>query len=396
MRLPPSSWPSALTRGQRVAFFALFGLYACIVIPLGVRKGGDIVAEIGQGKLLLHGEMLNAAPPGQGSWWPPAALLLVAPFALIAGVSLSLAKALWSALGIAALAWSVHQSGRRWGWRPALLALAVILFPVHNNFHHLNIESILLALLVAAAVDLSRARAGRAGIWVGLATAFKVFPGLVLVYFAVRRQWVALAAGMAAACGVTVLALLPYGPGGAAQVLANWVRIGAHGASYRGATIAGFHMQKLGMLAYDIGGTPWSIALLHLLAIGLVVALLLSRIPADEVHPPDEIGAVLLLAVLLAPIAWLHTFTLGYLAWVAVFVSAGAVALRPGWRIALGIAALYASTALSAVPWPAFTRFANFNSDTLGGIVTLCVVLLLRHARRGTAPTAISGNPSSA
>ncbi len=380
-----------------MAFFALFGVYACIVIPLGVHKGGDIVAEIGQGKLLLHGDMVNVVPPGQGSWWPPAALLLVGPFALIAGTSLTLAKALWSGLGIAALAWSVHESGRRWGWRPALLALAVILFPVHNNFHHLNIESILLALLVAAAVDLSGARTGRAGVWVGLATAFKVFPGLVLVYFAVRRQWKALAAGVATTCGVTMVALLPYGPHGAVQALANWARIGTHGATYRGGAIVGFHMQKLGILGYNIGGAPWSIVLLHLLALGLVAAILLNRSPEDDSAAPVELGAVVLLAVLLTPIAWLHTFTLGYLAWVAVFASAAAATLRPGWRLALGIAAVYASTALSAVPWPAFTRFANFNSDTVGGIITLCVLLVQRHARRLAAPARarLSGGPSA-
>ena len=385
--------PAPLTRGRRMAFFVLFAIYACIVIPLGVHKGGDIVAEIGQANLYLHGQMVNAVPPGQGAWWPPAALLLVAPFALVAEFSLPLAKALWSGFGIAALAWSVHETARRWGWRPALLALAVILFPVHNNFHHLNIESILLALLVAAALDLSRARPGRAGVWVGLATALKVFPGLVLLYFAVRREWKALSAGVATACAATLLALSRYGPGGVVQGLANWTQIVVHGRSYQGGAIGGLQMEKLGILGNDIGGTPWSIVLLHLFAIGLVAALLLSPTPQDDVPPPGQLGAVVLLSVLLTPIAWLHTFTLGYLAWVAVFADAEVVIIRPGWWYALGVAAGYASTALSAVPWPAFTRLANFNSDTLGGLVALCVLLVLRRTRLRGAPTTLNGSP---
>ncbi len=376
---------ASLTKGQRALFYGLFALYAAVVIPLGVRKGDDIVSEISQANLALHGAMVNAVPPGQGQWWPPFALVLVAPFALISQMSLALAKALWSALGIAALAWSVHATGRRWGWRPALFALAVILFPVHNNFHHLNIESILLALLVAAALDLPQGRTGRAGVWVGLATALKIFPGLVLVWFAVGRQWRALAAGVGTAGGMTLVALLPYGPQGALQALAGWARIALRGQSYGGGAIAGFRMEKLGILGYSIGGAPWSIVLLHLLALGLVVALLWRRSRADAVATPFEIGAVILLSVLVTPIAWLHTFTLGYLAWVAVFVTAGTLALQRRWRWALGIAALYASTSLSAVPWPAFTRLANFNSDTLGGIVTLCVLVALRYAPRHAA-----------
>ena len=104
--------------------------------------------------------MLNTAPPTQGLWWPPFGTLLVVPFAAVARMSLPLAKGLWGAFGIAALAWAVYKSGMRWGWKPAWLALAVVIFPIHNNFHHLNIETILLALVVACAADRSDSRPG--------------------------------------------------------------------------------------------------------------------------------------------------------------------------------------------------------------------------------------------
>jgi alpha-1,2-mannosyltransferase len=369
-----------LTRGQRAAFFALFAVYAAIVIPLGVRKGDDIVSEIGQADLLLRGGMLNAVAPGQGQWWPPFALVLVAPFALVAQASLPLAKALWGAVGVAALAWSVHETGRRWGWRPALAALGVILFPVHNNFHHLNIESILLALLVAAAIDASRDRPGRAGLWVGLATAIKVFPGLLLPYFALRRQWKALGVATAAATGATLLALLPYGPHGIVQALGNWLHVGAHGSSYQGGAIVALHMQKLGRLGYALGGAPGSIVVAHLIALGLVAALLARRTPAADTLA--EIGAVTLLAVLLTPVAWLHTFTLGYLAWVAVCRVAPS---RRATRWVVAIAAVYASTALSAIPWPPALGFVTFHNDTLGALVALALLVVFTRARQAAA-----------
>lgn len=370
---------AALSRRGELAFVAGFALYACIVIPLGVRKGDDIMAEITQAERLLTGQMINTAPPGQGTWWPPFGALLVTPFALLARFSMPLAKAAWGGVGMLALAWSVWTAGRRWGWRPAWAALAVVIFPVHNNFHHLNIETILLALLVAAAADLSDGREGRAGTWVGLATALKVFPGLVLPYFAWRRQWKALGVGIAVLAGVTLLALVPYGPRGMVDALQNWITLALHGQNYQGGQIAAFHMQKLGRLGYAIGGAPASIFALQALAVGLVLAILSRRPPSDDA--PLEIGSVLLLAVLLTPVAWLHTFTLGYLAWVAVVASAPADSRA--WRVTLWIAGVYASTALSALPLfrEGALSFVTFFNDTLGALVALGLLLLVRVRR---------------
>ena len=377
---------AALSRRGQVAFVACFALYACVVIPLGVRKGDDVATEITQARRILDGLALYNTPQTQGVWWTPFALLVVLPAALLADWSLTLAKACWGALGIVALAWSVYETGRRWGWRPALAALGVVLFPVHNNFHHLNIETLLLALLVATAGDLADGRPARAGVWVGLATALKLFPGLLLPYFAVRRQWKALGAGVAVLAGASVLPLLRYGPRGALDALRNWLALTLHGQNFQGGTVTGLHMQKLGRLAWAIGGVPVSTVALHALAIGLVVATLVRRPAADDA--PLEVGSVSLLAVLLAPIAWLHTFTLGYLAWVAVV--AYAPAGSRAWRVGLWIAGVYASTALSALPLPQALGFVTFFNDTLGALVALGLLLLLRlprHARTASTLT---------
>jgi alpha-1,2-mannosyltransferase len=385
---------AALSRRAQLAFAAGFVLYACIVIPLGVRKGDDVQTEITQAHRILDGLPLYNTPQTQGVWWTPFALLLVLPAALLADWSLVLAKASWGALGMAALAWSVYETGRRWGWRPALAALGIVLFPVHNNFHHLNIETVLLALLVATAGDLADGRPARAGVWVGLATALKLFPGLLLPWFALRRQWKALGAGVAVAAAATVVPLLSYGPRGALEALRHWLALTLHGQNFQGGTITGLHMQKLGRLAYALGGVPASIIALHVLAIGLVAATLARRPATDDA--PLEVGSVTLLAVLLAPIAWLHTFTLGYLAWVAVIacVPAGS----RGWRAGLWIAGVYASTALSALSLPPALRVVTFFNDTLGALLALGLLLVLRRARLSATPaTALTpGSPQPA
>jgi len=373
---------AALTARQRWALLAVFAAYACIVIPLGIHKGDDIVAEIAEAQRLLGAQMLNTAPPSQGMWWPPFGTLLVTPFAAIATWSLPLAKGLWGAIGIAALAWAVYKSGTLWGWRAAWIALGVAIFPIHNNFHHLNIETILLALVVACAADLSSSRPGRAGLWAGLATALKVFPGLLLVYFAVRRQWKALGVGIAVCAGATLLALTPLGPAGIVQALRNWATLAVHGQTYQGASVAGLHMQKLGKLGYALGWTPQSIVLLHVVALGLLATILLARRHDDE--PPLEVGSVILVAVLLTPIAWLHTFTLDYLAWVAAFayVPPGAEGRWSPWRICLAAGAIHASTALTALHLPPALQFLTFHDDTIGALVALGLLAWLRIGRR--------------
>lgn len=378
---------AALTRRQRAAFVGLVLAYAAIVIPLGVHKGDDIVTEIGQAQRLLSGLMINTRPPGQGMWWPPFALLVVAPFAALAGWSLTLAKAAWGALGMAALAWSVYESGRRWGWRPAALAFAVTALAIHNNFHHLNIETLLLALLVATAADLEDGRNGRAGLWAGLATALKVFPGLLLAYFALRRQWKALWTGVAAAAGATLLGLAPYGPRGMLVATGNWATLAAHGQSYAGGSIMGLHMQKLGRLGHALGGAPLSIVALNLLAVGLVLAVLARRPGPDDA--PLEAGSVVLLAVLLTPVAWLHTFTLGYLAWVAAFAYPPALTgrARTAWRVTLSLVAIHASTAASLLPLPDALGFLTFYNDTIGALLALSLLLWQRRARIQLAAT---------
>jgi glycosyl transferase family 87 len=374
---------AALSRRAQVGFVALFAVYACIVIPLGVRKGDDVQTEITQAHRILDGLTLYNTPQTQGVWWTPCALLLVIPAALLADWSLALAKTFWGALGIVALAWSVYETGRRWGWRPALGALGVVLFPVHNNFHHLNIETLLLALLVATAGDLADGRPLRAGAWVGIATALKLFPGLLLPYFVLRRQWKALGAAVAVGVAVTVLPLLSYGPVGALDALRNWLSLTIHGQNFQGGSITGLHMQKLGRLAYAMGGAPASAIALHVLAIGLVAAILWRRPAADD--PPLEVGSVALLAVLLAPIAWLHTFSLGYLAWVAAVAYPPPVAgrARTAWLVALWIAGVYASTAVSSLPLPGALRWLTFHNDTIGALAGLGLLLAQRRARFG-------------
>ena len=139
------------------------------------------------------------------------------------------------------LAWSLARLARRWGWKPVVLGVAAVAKPLQGNFEHQNLLVVLLALIVAGIDDLYEGRERRAGVWIGAATAAKMFPGLLLAYLAYRRRWRALGAGVAVAGALTVGSMLRYGPTGAVSAVRDWV-VMARG----GQRAAGFGFQPLG------------------------------------------------------------------------------------------------------------------------------------------------------
>src|SRR6266542_1352269 len=154
-----------LTRREMRLLLLAGILYAVVAIPVGIRRGGDLEAHFAAARLWLGGLPLYAQPPRVGVWWPPVAVLLVAPFALVAQLSASVAKGAWAAGSLLCLGWSVARLPRD-RWKPVALALAAVAVPLHRNFEDLNLNTVLLALIVAAAYELGRGREGRAGAWI--------------------------------------------------------------------------------------------------------------------------------------------------------------------------------------------------------------------------------------
>jgi alpha-1,2-mannosyltransferase len=279
---------------------------------------------------------------------------------------------------VAALGWSVARAGERWGWRPALVGLAAVGAPLQGNFQHLNINVLLAALVVAAAADLEEGREERAGLWVGLATALKAFPGLVLLYLAYRRRWRAFAVGAGAAAGLTYLALLRYGPVDAVREFWNWID-----TSRGNRLVAGFSAQPLGGLITGLGGDQ--IAVLVGAAACLVVTLaLFARRPREGADPVYELGVVTIIALLLAPVAQFHGWVLAYPAWIAVLTLPPPAGRERAWRAALVVAGLLLSGVLTHGLYPAALALVRRYNYVWGGLVLLGA-LLARYATPAAA-----------
>jgi len=332
-----------LSARERRTLLLLGVLYAAVVVPVGIRRGGDFVQELPLSDRLVSGAApLYTHNPAKGVFWPPFTIAALVPFALVARASLALSQALWAVTNVVLLAWSLTRLALRWGWRPVVLAVAAVAKPLQGNFEHQNLQVVVLALVVAAIDDLEQGFERRSGVWVGLATAVKIFPGLLLAYLAYRRHWRACAIGIATACGCTVGATLRYGPRGAVAAVADWVAL-----SRAGMRTAGFGFQGLGLWVAGLGGSNLAIWLSMAAAAALVLAAIAARGATEE--PLYEVGLVTILAVLVSPIGWFYYHLLAIPAWVAALtlpVPEGRWAGR-AWRASLIVAAVLLSGVLT-------------------------------------------------
>jgi len=342
-----------LTRRDRTALVVVSVLYAAVVIPVGIHKGGDFVQELSLSDRLVSGASLYTQIPAKGVFWPPFTIAALVPFALVARTSLALSQGLWAAANVALLAWSVARLARRWGWKPVVLAIAAVAKPLQGNFEHQNLLVVLLAMIVAGIDDLYTGRERSAGIWIGAATAAKMFPGLLLAYLAYRRRWRALAAGLVTAAALTVGSMLRYGPVGAVSSVRDWALM-----ARVGQRAAGFGFQPLGSWVLGLGG-PDAAVWLAMAACGslVVAALVVGRTRGEGMvgrgggpdGPLYEVGLVTILAVLVSPIGWFYYQLLAIPAWVAALTLPAPQERRAAllWRAALGVAGVFLSGLLT-------------------------------------------------
>jgi len=237
----------------------------------------------------------------------------------------------------------------------------------------LNLNAVLLALLVLTLVDLQRRRAARAGLWIGLMTALKLYPGLLLIYLAWRKQWRGLTVGLLAAAGLTIGPLLVYGPDGALAALRRWSEMSAAG-------VEALHgrSQALTAVIARLGASPVVTGLFDVACtLGVLLAL---RRAGTERDLPREVAAVTLLALLLTPLAHAHYYLLALPAWLVV-LREGPVSRAPrSWRALVGVAAILTSGILTV--WSSTLRhqLLDYSIYAWGGLLLLIALLLQRPA----------------
>jgi len=344
----------------------LGALYAVVVVLISARKGNSLEPHLQLANQLLDGTALYDHPPNYGTWWPPGALALIAPFALVARASVPLAKATFAVFGVVCLGWALARAPRGEGrrWTVILLALAAVAKPVQTDFETLNLNVVLLALVIATWRDLEARRDARAGVWLGVATALKIFPALLIVYAALRGRWRAAAWGAGLALALTVLPLVPRGGEGIRTTLVAWVRLTRNGA----AALQG-HSQSL-MALVDRSGAPRVAGIAASVALIAWAAWWLRR------RRPlfTEMALVTHVAVLATPFIWTQNFVLLFPTWVAI-LTAPPPALPPRWRRAVLIPIGFVTSGVVAA-WSRPVRNAWYAAaaHTWGALAALAVL----------------------
>jgi len=168
-----------------------------VALPRYVRAGGPAQSNL----------LVNAHPPTSVLLFLPFATLDYRP-ALLAwnlsglamlGVSLMVVR---RQLGVSLSSWSIFPP----------LCLLLICFPLLQQLSQGQLNLVLVLLVTGAWAAERSGRVGWAGAMIGAATAIKLFPGFLFLYFIVRRQWSALIAGLLSLVLLTGLTASILGP----------------------------------------------------------------------------------------------------------------------------------------------------------------------------------------
>jgi hypothetical protein len=162
-------------------------------------------------------EYLGAAGEWKGLKYnahPPTSVLLVLPLAGLPYADAFLAWELFTLAALAAAFWLlVRQLGLAlspWSALP-LLTILLICNVLRQQFNQGQLNAVLLLLLVGCWAADRSGRPWLAGALLGTAAAVKLFPALLLLYYAWRREWRVVAAAAAVGAALTALTAAVFG-----------------------------------------------------------------------------------------------------------------------------------------------------------------------------------------
>ncbi|MHB1006929.1 MAG: glycosyltransferase family 87 protein [Chloroflexota bacterium] len=272
--------------------------------------------------------------------YPPLFAAAVAP---LAALPYPMARSLWFVFGLVALgaALLLLKNAARLpvgpGLRGIALAFAVFFPPTFDDLLKGQVTTLLLLLLAGAWLALVRARPTLAGALVAVAASVKLAPALFLVYFVLRHQHRALAAGVASGAGLVAASLLL---GGVERHLAYLSRALPDASLQVGATANVSLPGLFARLFAPVSLTPalWPSPLASTVAAPsalLVVAFIYWRFvraeaATDKAYP--GFTATVLVMLLAMPSAQAYALTLVFvpLAWA---LAACLAARPPRWRL---------------------------------------------------------------
>ncbi|TWT43917.1 hypothetical protein RAS1_03190 [Phycisphaerae bacterium RAS1] len=207
-------------------------------------------------------------PRGTIEWyWPVVSRLMT----LLAWRPYDQAGVLWVTANVVILVMTLRLVGRRllglppedWAVTTLVPLLTLTMF-WYWEFKLNQIDNLTLLLLVGSFACWQAGRRGIAGFWLGLAVLLKITPGLLVIWFLLKRQF-----RTVAVAGLTILLagpagdLIVFGPERTADFYAGWLHTAATQSSHRGLVLEQREMdwrnQGLGaILSRWLHATNWN------------------------------------------------------------------------------------------------------------------------------------------
>lgn len=252
---------------------------------------------------------------------PPTSILLFLPFQ---GLDYWQANQVWNLLSLAALAVSLALVIRGlgihfppWSLLPTV-ALLLVCNPLQQQIMEGQFNLVLLLLVVSAWQAERSGKPILAGSLLALATAIKLFPGFLFLYFVIRRQWRALIAGVVAFALLTLLTAAIVG----VDAYRYFLTVSMGDAAYAGATWLNASLRGFWLKLFDpnehqghllpLFRSPLLATLGTLLSWGAILAYLLPTLwRAKTVEERDlAFGLTITAMLLISPTTWDHYFLL--------------------------------------------------------------------------------------
>jgi hypothetical protein len=401
---------------------------AAIVVASAIRniqEEGDFRGYLEVGELVLRGADIYAEARPDVNTWPPVFAVVCVPFALLARVSVYLARAVWLGINVGCIVALLRLAVLLVYRRPLVLdgagagialASAAVLGPLVlsarfllGNLDRLQINVVILTACLAGALLLVRGRAVAGGALIGVAAAVKVLPIFFVPYFAWKRWWATCAAAVGGGAVASLAPVLVFGPERFLGYARHWITLSAGSWPVRKGNQSVYAMiDRL----YTHGAIVWNpsqkrltaandpvvaaIVYGFLLAVLLVFVLVSRRGGREPASPAAtiEVAIVLCVAVLFSPLAWKHYFVfllLGeFVLWRAAFGDgyglSAAARRRSAWM--LGISYVLTTLTVRGVVGKGLAQtLETMSAVTLGALMILAALLWLRGAlaRHGAA-----------
>jgi len=376
-----------LPSGRRRALVA--GGVALIILAsyiVRIRSGmSDFAVNYRAGQRLEAGETLYQTADGHYMFkYLPVSALIYLP---LGHLPLEAAKATWFAISLLAVAWSfalvrelVPAPHRH--YLLAVSGLVLAKYFLHElRLGQINIMvSLVMLLATRALVKNETSQDVVAGVLAGVATALKPYAAVFFPYLLIKRNWVAVAAGVAALAIGLLLPVVFYGFQGNFRVLEEWGVTLSQSTpvlltNNDNVSVLAFFAKWLGPSTRALVAGACVLAILALLMLAVIYRGSNGRSGAVL-----ECAMLLTLVPLVSPLGWDYTFLMSLLA-VALVINRLDVFQRPTQVLLAINFAVIALAVFDVMGRRAYAAFTQWSVTTVNFIVVVAALSYLRLRR---------------